>query len=406
LRIAATEDWQAAVDSRKSWDQADYREASWGATSSGLLEKMTGDKKYGEYAANFANLLVKCQEQTFKDGIPITGYFYENTDRKKVIHNYHAAFEEAPLIALSMLCRAYPENENWINWYSATVLHSEYFMKRGSTIAAPYNILPNSVWKQSEINEVKEQDVREDMQRQFDDGTRLSRDYVLRTFPIYHDGLFHGNTNIHMSSTWALAEASSLRNDAGGIELVAKQLRWIFGANPFGQSLMYGVGYDFAPQFAYCLKDVAGSLPVGMDCMSGDMPHWSSTNTATSKEIWVEPVNRFLGAVSAYNAYYQHCNNHTRSIALTVETAQKENGEVPAVITFKGSGKHSFAVRVFNADADVVKGEIDLDGSSQKRINLNLRVKDKMKPYVVVVSADNDPDLSKEITGSLVKQSF
>ena len=136
-RAAAIEDWQAAVDSRKSWDQADYREASWGATSSILLGKMTGDKKYGEYAVNFGNLLIKCQEQTFKDSIPITGYFYENTDRLKVIHNYHAAFEEAPLIALSMLCRSFPENENWIKWYSAAVLHSEFFMKRGSRICCP-----------------------------------------------------------------------------------------------------------------------------------------------------------------------------------------------------------------------------------------------------------------------------
>ena len=307
-RIAAIEDWQAAVDSRSTWDQADYREASWGATSSILLGKMTGDEKYKDYAVSFGTFLIRCQEQTFKDSIPITGYFYENTDRQKVIHNFHAAFEEAPLIALSMLCNTFPEHENWISWYSAAVLHSEFFMKRGSRIASPYDLLPNSVWKETELLEVKDDTVREDMLRQFNDGTHLNKDYVLRTFPIYHDGLFHGNTNIHMSCTWALAEASRLRKDTAGMQLVGKQLRWIFGANPFGQSLMYGAGYDFAPQFAYCLKDVVGSLPVGMDCMSGDMPHWSATNTATSKEIWVEPVNRFLGAVSVYTSDNQHMN--------------------------------------------------------------------------------------------------
>jgi hypothetical protein len=404
--VAATEDWQAALDSRKKWDQADYREASWGAASSILLEKMTGDKKYREYAVTFGNLLADCQEQTFKDGIPITGYFYENTDRQKVIHNYHAAFEEAPLIALSMLCRSFPENENWIKWYSAIVLHSEFFMKRGSRIAAPYDLLPNSVWKQSEILEVKEQNMREDMQRQFDDGTHLGKDYVLRTFPIYHDGLFHGNTNIHMSSTWALAEASYLRNDTAGIELVAKQLRWIFGANPFGQSLMYGVGYNFAPQFAYCLKDVVGSLPVGMDCMGGDKPWWPATNTATTKEIWVEPVNRFLGAVSVYNAYYQHLNKQKRSLELTTETVEKENGELRVTITLKGRGRHSITVKTFNAAADMVKSEVDLKESKAGKINLNLKVLDKMKPYVAVIIADNDHDLQKEITGSLIKSNF
>jgi hypothetical protein len=405
-RVAATEDWQAAVDSKKKWDQADYREASWGATSSIILEKMTGDIKYREYAENFGDLLVKCQEQTFRDSIPITGFFYENTDRQKVIHNYHAAFEEAPLIALSMLCRSFPENENWIKWYSAAVLHSEYFMKRGSRIAAPYDLLPNSVWKQSEIADVKEQNVREDMQRQFEDGTRLSKDYVLRTFPIYRDGLFHGNTNVHMSSTWALAEASSLRNDTTGIELVAKQLRWIFGANPFGQSLMYGVGYDFAPQFAYCLKDIVGSLPVGMDCMSGDMPHWSSTNTATSKEIWVEPVNRFMGAVSVYTSYYQQLNKQKRKLELRSETLEKVNGEILVSVTLKGSGKHNIAIKTFNAETDFVKREVDLGEGTTETMNLNLTVADKMKPYVVVISVDKDPQFQTEITGSLIKSTL
>ncbi len=90
------------------WDQADYREASWGATSSILLGRMTGDEKYKEYAVRFGDLLIRCQEQTFADSIPITGYFYENTDRKKVIHNFHAAFEEAPLIALCYALQCIP----------------------------------------------------------------------------------------------------------------------------------------------------------------------------------------------------------------------------------------------------------------------------------------------------------
>lgn len=405
-RTAAIEDWQAAVDSRKNWDQAEYREASWGATSSILLGKMTGDRKYEEYAVKFGNLLVRCQEQTFRDAIPITGYFYENTDRKKVIHNFHAAFEEAPLIALSMLCRSFPGNENWMSWYSAAVLHSEFFMKRGSQISAPYDILPNSVWKESEIAEVKEQQVREDMLRQFNDGTRLNKDYVLRTFPVYQNGLFHGNTNIHMSGTWALAEASRLRNDTSGLRLVAKQFRWIFGANPFGKSLMYGVGYDFAPQFAYCLKDVVGSLPVGMDCMSGDKPHWSGTNTATSKEIWVEPVNRFLGALSVYTSYYQHIKNQKRNPEISTETITNGDGKIVVTLTVNGSGKHELAIRAFNAETEITGKEFDLKEGRTEKAVLHFKISDRMKPYVIMISADKDPELSKEVTGSLIKSAI
>ena len=97
-----------------------------------------------------------------------------------------------------------------------------------------------------------------------------------------------------MSETWALAEASLVRHDPEGMRLVGKQFQWVMGDNPFGQSLMYGVGYDFAPQFAYCLKDVVGSLPVGMDCMSKDAPDWSATNDATHKEIPVHGSNVYL----------------------------------------------------------------------------------------------------------------
>ncbi len=400
---AATEDWQAAIDSRTSWDKASLQEASWGATASVLLGKTTGNKKYNEKAVDFGNLIVQCQEQKFIDGIPITGYFYGDTERQQVIHNYHAAFEEAPLIALSMLCQTFQEDKNWINWYSAAVLHSEFFMKQGSRIAAPFNHLPNSVWNESEVNAEKDPAVREDMLRQFKDGTPLNKSYVLRTFPIYHDILFHGGTCVQMSETWALAEASRLRNDTEGMQLVGKQLQWILGFNPFGQSLMYGVGYDFAPQFAYCLKNVVGSLPVGMDCMLGDKPYWSATNNATSKEIWVEPVNRFLGAVSVYSACYQPLSSSkAKPIEIQAETIQADNGTVSVIITLKGSGKHDIQIATFNAKTDFNGTQIDLQANKPEKITLELNVTDKSKPYVAVIHVDKNPDLNKEIVGEYI----
>jgi hypothetical protein len=404
-RTAALEDWQAAFSSRSKWDKADYREASWGATSSLHLAKMTGDEKYRECAVMFGKLLVRCQEQLFIDGIPITGYFYENTDRERVIHNYHASFEEAPLIALSMLCRELPDHQNWIDWYSAAVLHSEYFMKRGSLIAAPYYHLPNSVWKESDIIAEKDSAVRSDMLRQFNDGIPLGSQYVLRTFPIYRDGLFHGSTNIQMSSAWALAEASRLRRDPEGMLLVGKQLEWVFGVNPFGQSLMYGAGYGFAPQFAYCLKDIVGSLPVGMNCMSGDMPHWCATNTATSKEIWVEPVNRFLGAVSIYAAdgiipYPGKAG--AKGAEIRTETSRTEDGTVSINVSITGSGRHSIDLKTFNAIANTSSQQFELAGNSTTETTLKLKVTDKNKPYVVVITLDGDPESRKEIVGSYI----
>jgi hypothetical protein len=405
-RVAAVEDWEAAVASRDVWDRATYQEASWGAISSLLLVEMTGDEKYDEHAIRFGRLLMQCQEQNFVDGIPITGYFYTNTERQRVIHNHHTAFEEAPMIALSMLCHRFPEHEGWMDWYSGVVLHSEFFMKRGSMIAAPYYLLPNSVWKRSEIEALPG---NEDYLRQFNDGTPLNQEYVLRTFPIWQDAVFHGCTNIQMSSTWALARASQLRNDPEGMQLAGKQLEWVFGSNPFGQSLMYGEGYDFAPHFAAHLKNQAGSIPVGMDCMSGDDPYWSASNNATCKEIWVEPVNRFLGALSVYASRDQYIparKKPGKSIHMQTETTGPESGIVNVSITITGRGKHVLKVKTFNARPDFSSREIDLSAGRAERIDLMLEVDDRNKPYVAVIYPAGDPGIREEIVGSTTDASI
>jgi hypothetical protein len=407
-RVAAVEDWEAAMASREVWDQASYQEASWGVTSSLLLGDMIGDKKYKEQAIRFGSLLMQCQEQNFVDGIPITGYFYTNTDRQRVIHNNHEAFEEAPMIALSMLCSELPENENWIDWYSAAVLYSEFFMKRGSQIAAPYYYLPNSVWSKTEIMADKDEQRLKGNLVQFNAGTPLNDEYMLRTFPIWRDRTFHGGTNVQLSSSWALAEAAKLRNDSEGMKLVGKQLEWVFGANPFGQSLMYGVGYDFAPLFATRLKNLVGALPVGMDCMSGDDPYWSSTNTATSKEIWVEPVSRFLGTVSVYSSQDQLLSAQQKSwkdIQIQTETVQPEKGAVVVTITITGTGAHEIAIKAFNAKANIDRKQIELTAGKPEKIQLELNVTDRNKPYVAVISVDKNPDLRKEIVGSIINTS-
>ena len=409
LKTAALEDWQAANDSCREAPVLDYREASWGITSSLLLHQLTGNDNYLLPVHHYASLLVQSQEQKFLDSIPIAGYFYTASDRKNVIHNYHTAFEEAPMIALSMLCDQFPDDADWMKWYSAVVLHSEYFMKRGSKVTAPYNYLPNSVWNRSEIMAVKDADLRADMLRQFNDGTSLGNDYVLRTFPIYMNDLFHGATNIQMSETWALAEASLIRHDPEGMRLVGKQFRWVLGDNPFGQSLMYGVGYDFAPQFAYCLKDVVGSLPVGMDCMSKDEPDWSASNDATHKEIWVEPVNRFMGAMSIYNSVgpdFYNENGLTKEVKIKAEKLSPGGNSPKINLVLTGSGKHELEILSFNAKAGGIPETVELEGNKPVTLPVEITIPDKDIPWVVVVRIDHDPDQRIEITGSLIDAQF
>lgn len=400
-RAAAVEDWQAAFVSREKWDQATYQEASWGAISSILLFQMTGDVKYKEHAFQFGNLLLQCQEQIFQDGISITGYFFTNTTRTKIIHNNHGAFDEAPMLALKELCMAFPAAENWIDWYSGAVIYSEFFMKRGSEIAAPYYLVPNSVFRKSDILADPDPYRRKYSLIQYNDGTTLSDEYALRTFPIWNGELFHGGTSTHLSTTWALAEASLLRNDQEGMQLVGKQLQWILGRNPFSQSLMYGVGYNFAPQFAYCTRNVVGSLAVGMDCMHNDEPYWSASNYATSKEMWIAPVNRFVGTVAAYSECEVHSKKEkANEIQIEVLKQQPIHNTQKALITIEGTGKYSLNFKSYNASTSIKQRTVKLIKGKEEIIELDITIMDKDKPYVVVVSVDNDIKVRKEIVGS------
>ncbi|MFC2125263.1 glycoside hydrolase family 9 protein [Bacteroidota bacterium] len=304
---AAEEDWEAAAKSQSDWETLErpgfftsfragntYVTVSWGIISSLHLHKATGEKKYSDRAIEYGRLLMRLQEQLFLDGIPITGYFYTGTEKKSICNYSHGAYEEASLLALKGLCETFLDHEDWINWYGAITLHSEYFIKRGAEYTAPYYMIPASVYRRSEILNIPDTVARQEMLSQFLDGTRFTDEYYLHCFPVWIGRGYHGGTGVQLSETMALTAAMQVRNDPAGEDLASKQLQWIFGGNPFSQSLMYGEGYDFAPLYGPNPGDIVGAIPVGMDCMHNDEPYWDGTNIWTYKEIWVLPNNRFL----------------------------------------------------------------------------------------------------------------
>lgn len=407
---AAKDDWQAAVQARAEWSYASCVDASWGAISSIHLYQATGEQQYADRAVEFGRLLLRCQEQGFLKGLPISGFFYTDTNRGSIVHNHHAAFDESPLLALAALCDAFPQRPEWIEWYAAAVLNAEYFLKPGSQIAAPYDLLPNSVWRKDEILGVGDPAQRASMLRQWQEGTVLGDEFALRTFPIWHDRCFHGNTNVHLSGTLALAAATRLRGDSGGERLVGKQLQWIFGGNPFGQSLMYGEGYDYAPLFAYCLKNVVGALPVGMDSMRNDEPYWSGTNYATYKEIWTAPTERFLWLMAYYPlpdvAEVAQASADAKAavrLEARMQAADEANASVTVEVTAKGAGAHDIAYRAFNAEVVEPAQHIDLTDGRPATVRANVRIKDPTKPWVVVVVADGDRRTQQEVFGPIAR---
>jgi hypothetical protein len=142
-------------------------------------------------------------------------------------------------------------------------------------------------------------------------------------------------------------------------------------------------------------------MAVGMDCMNGDMPHWCATNNATSKEIWVEPINRFMGALSVYNQTSFNKADSQKDITIVTEKTQSENGTVTLKVSLTGTGKHTIEIGTFNAKENLAKKEIELSAGKTETIQLDLTIMDKNKPYVAVIKTDGNHKLQQEVTGTL-----
>ena len=219
-------------------------------------------------------------------------------------------------------------------------------------------------------------------------GTQLNEHYAIRTFPLWDGDLFHGGTSCHLSTTWALAEASVLLGDKEGMDLVQEQLEWTLGQNPFGESFMYGVGYNFAPLFVYCTHNIVGALPVGIDSFSNDEPFWHGSAYATSKEIWIAPVNRFMGTVATFLS---------ATPAKGVATAELTLDGDMATARILGSGSHSVALRCFNADTDFVpQGAV----KSGAEFRFKISPIDSDKPFVAALIIDGEAARASMITGA------
>lgn len=389
LLALAVDKWEHTYASR-IWNSAGHVEAAWGAISSAKLYHRFGDEKYKKAALEFGRLLKSCQELRFVDGIPVAGYFYGGTGSRWLVHDNHVSFNEAPMIAFRELCRVFPDEPEWMEWYAGAAVYSEYFIKKGSEIAAPFDLVPNGVFRRSDYG-VHNADRPNYGLIQYEDGTQLNENYAIRTFPIWGDHVFHGGTACHMSNSWAYAEAVSLVNDTEGMDVVKSQLEWVLGRNPFCQSLMYGVGYDFSPLFTFCTHNIVGALPVGVDSFKDDEPYWIPTANATCKEIWVSPVSRFLGTLANYLA--------DAGDGSPVEVEMNVEGNV-ITADFKGEGKHKVELRLFNATSDITNVDLDLTSSQNVSSVFNLSVIDAEMPYVVALIVDGDVENATMLTGT------
>ena len=64
-------------------------------------------------------------------------------------------------------------------------------------------------------------------------------------------------------------------------------------------SLLFGEGYDWTNEYVVQPGQTVGQMPVGIESyFNEDVPYWPQICTATYKEVWIEPANKWMWVLS------------------------------------------------------------------------------------------------------------
>lgn len=293
-RQRAEEDWRFGLEETRAKDDEATETSAYGVLAGVELLRLTGDARYGESAAFLAERLLAAQEGRVLPGLdlPLAGYFYTSPGRKQILHYVHWAADQAPIDALASLAGALPHHPAFPRWYAAVVLHSEHYARPLAGLTEPWHVLPNGLHRLQGLGTVGEDAVRREQVRR---GFPVGDDAFVRVFPVQPQGEKRGHFPPLLSFARAVSIAAHLRQRADLLRLAEEQMQWVVGRNPFGQSTLYGEGYDFQPLYSAMSGDLVGALPVGIKSRENeDAPYWPTHNHANYKEVWVHPASRWL----------------------------------------------------------------------------------------------------------------
>lgn len=275
-----------------------YAAASWAAS---LITRCSKEAYFAERAVYWAEQMLRCQE-TGEGNCPMSGFFYREPDHRVPVHFNHQSREQLYMQSLETLCRSLPDHPARPDWERAMHLYAGY-LKDCFSFSAPYGMLPAGLHKMDEyldqqtfpllhlMTTFEEDSVN--YQEQLHEGIRLNEDYCLRQFPIWFS--FRGNTTIHLASGKAASLLGRYFDDPELLQIAREQIYWTFGKNPFGQSLIYGAGSNYAQQYGALNGEMVGSIPVGIETrQNADVPFWPMENNATYKEVWTTSAGRWL----------------------------------------------------------------------------------------------------------------
>ena len=276
--------------------------------ASSLLYKLTGNSYYAGKAAETIKYVLDCQRaEPVGTRDKISGFFYRDKDRKSIVHYNHQSRDQVYMQALAALCETQPQHPDYAKWRKSVGLYASY-LKSIMKYVQPYGMMPSGIYHVDEVKDSANfyvQHVRVDKGAEADyaeqlaNGIRIDDKHYLRFFPVWFS--FKGNAAVHLATGKAAAICGKLLNDPELTDIAEQQLFWIVGKNPFGQSLIYGEGSNYAQQYCALPGETVGEIPVGMQSrFNEDTPYWPQFNTATYKEVWGSSAGKWMSLIAEF----------------------------------------------------------------------------------------------------------
>ncbi|MDR0973785.1 MAG: glycoside hydrolase family 9 protein [Prevotellaceae bacterium] len=278
---------------------------SWAAS---LLYRLTGKAYYAEKAAEAIRYTLQCQRtEPVGEKNKLRGFFYRDLTKKSIVHYNHQSRDHYFMWALTLLCETQPEHKDYANWKKAISLYGDY-LKGIMQYVEPYGMVPSGVYHVAEVKDsanfyIAQVGIRSgadaDYKEQLENGFRLDKEHYLRVFPVWFS--FKGNAAVHLSTGKAAALCGKFLHDPALTNIAEQQLFWIVGKNPFGQSLIWGEGSNYAQLYTALPGETVGEIPVGMQSrFNEDTPYWPQFNTATYKEVWGSSAAKWLSLIAEF----------------------------------------------------------------------------------------------------------
>ncbi|MBR5018343.1 MAG: glycoside hydrolase family 9 protein [Bacteroidales bacterium] len=294
---------RAGGHTRMTSESQYHANMSWAAS---MLYQITGEKRYADDAARFIEYTLQCQ-QTEPVGGGLRGFFYRDTDRRSTVHYNHQSRSYAYMEALEALLATQPDHPDRDRWMEAVRLYGQY-LKDLMAYIEPYGMMPSGVYHKDEVRDSANfyawqvgirRGADADYAEMMRNGVQLDEEHYLRKFPVWFS--FKGNTACSLSDGKAAAICARLLGDEELRRIAEKQLEWVVGYNPFGQSLIYGEGSNWCQLYNALPGERVGEIPVGMQSyFNEDQPYWPQFNTATYKEVWGGTAVKWLMLIAEF----------------------------------------------------------------------------------------------------------